>query len=89
MDEALRRFYLSHMTHDELIAKARAHVKRFDGRKPFGAPSEVFTDARVQETALVVLGSRERDDYIEVYVDRQTGDFVTATYHPGSSKKSD
>jgi hypothetical protein len=76
------------MTQEELIAKARAHMKPFDRRNSFGVPSDVFTEARVQEAALVVLGSRQRDDYIEVYVDRQSGDFITATYHPGPSKES-
>lgn len=77
------------MTHDELIAKARAHMKPFDSRKSFGVSSDVFTAARVQETALVILGSTKRDDYIEVYVDRQTGDLITATYHPGPPKDTD
>jgi len=77
------------MTHDELIAKARAHMKPFDSRKSFGVSSDVFTAARVQEAALVILGSTERDDYIEVYVDRQTGGFITATYHPRSPKDGD
>ena len=71
------------MTHDELIAKARAHMKPFDRRDAFGVSSDVFSEARVGEAALVVLGSQERDDYIDVYVDRQTGEFITATYHPG------
>jgi len=75
------------MTHDELIAKARGHMKPFDHRDSFGVSSGVFTEARVRETALVVLGSQQRDDYIEVYVDRQTGEFITATYHPRSQKQ--
>ena len=75
------------MTHQELIAKARAHMKSFDRRNSFGVASEVFIEARVQEAALVVLGSRERDDHIDVYLDRQTGAFITATYHPGAARK--
>ena len=75
------------MTHDDLIAKARLHMKPFDRRNSFGVSSEVFTEARVREAALVVLGSHQRDDYIEVYVDRQTGDFITATYHPGLGRR--
>ena len=63
-------------------------MKPFDRRNSFGVSSDVFTEARVQEAALVVLGSRERDDYIDVYVDRQTGAFITATYHPGRGRKS-
>jgi hypothetical protein len=71
------------MTHDEMIAKARAHMGPFDRRDSFGVSSDVFTEARVREAALVVLGSQKRDDYIDVYVDRLTGEFITATYHPG------
>ena len=76
------------MTHQELIAKARAHMKPFDRRNSFGVSSMAFPEARVQEAALVVLGSRERDDYIDVYLDRRTGAFITATYHPGTGRKS-
>jgi hypothetical protein len=71
------------MTHEELIEKARMHMKPFDRRKSFGASSDAFTQARVVETALVYLGSQQRDDYIEVYLNRETGEFITATYHPG------
>jgi hypothetical protein len=66
------------MTHDELIARARAHLKPLS----FGVSPDVFTEARVRETALVLLGNTERDDYVEVYLDRDTGDFITATYSP-------
>jgi hypothetical protein len=75
------------MTHAELIAKARAHLKPFDRRESFGVSSEVFTEAQVREAAWVVLGSPHRDDYIDVFVDRQTGDFITATYHPGLRRR--
>ncbi len=71
------------MTHDELITKARGHMKALDHRDAFGVSSDVFTEARVREAAIVILGSQERDDYIEVYVDRQTGELITASYHPG------
>ena len=70
------------MTQEALIAKARAHMKPFDRRNSFGVSSDAFTEARVRETALVTLGSRERADYIDVYVDRETGEFITATYVP-------
>jgi hypothetical protein len=74
------------MTHEELIAKARAHMKPFDRRNSFGVSADVFNQARVVETAVVYLGSQERDDYIEVYLNRETGEFITATYHPGASR---
>ena len=62
-------------------------MKPFDRRDSFGVSSEVFTEGRVREAALVVLGSQKRDDYIDVYVDRQTGEFITATYHPGLGRR--
>ena len=61
-------------------------MKPFDRRKSFGVTSGVFNQARVVETALVYLGSQERDDYIEVYLNRETGEFITATYHPSASQ---
>ena len=61
-------------------------MKAFDRTSTFGVSSEVFTEARVQEAALVYLGSKERDDYIEVYLDRETGDLITATYIPRSKQ---
>jgi hypothetical protein len=73
------------MTHDELIAKAREHVKKFDRRNAFGVSSEVFTEARVVEAALVYLGSQKRDDYIKVYINRDTGEFLGAEYNPGDA----
>ena len=62
-------------------------MKQFDRQNSFGVSSDLFTDARIVETALVYLGSKERDDYIEVYLNRETGELVAANYSPGSSKK--
>jgi hypothetical protein len=59
-------------------------MKPFDRRKSFGVASDVFTEGRVVAAALVYLGSQKRDDHIEVYLNRETGEFITATYHPGS-----
>lgn len=74
------------MTHEELIAKARTHLKPLDRRKSFPVSSDSFTEARVVETALVYLGNKNRDDYIEVYLNRESGEFITATYHPPSKE---
>ena len=84
----LRLSGITRMTHEELIAKARAHMKPID-RHSLGVTSDVFTEARVVEAALVYLGSQERDDYIKVFLNRHTGEFIEASYHPGSSKKSE
>jgi hypothetical protein len=74
------------MTHEELIAKARTHLKPFDRRKSFPVSSDSFTEARVVETALVYLGNKINYDHIEVYLNRQSGEFMTASYHPGSKQ---
>ncbi len=75
------------MTHDELIDKAREHMKPFDRRNSFGVSSEVFSQGRVVEAALVYLGSQQRDDYIKVYLNRETGEFIGAEYLPGTRGK--
>jgi hypothetical protein len=75
------------MTQEELISKARYYADRFGKHGAFSAPADVFDEARVVETVLVYLGSQKRDDYVKVLLDRATGEFVTATYHPGSARK--
>ena len=81
----MQRSLSAHMTHEELITKARDYMKAFDRRSTFGVSSEVFSQARVVETALVYLGRRDRDDYIEVYLNRETGELINAAYHPGTA----
>jgi hypothetical protein len=77
------------MTQDELIAKARSYAERFGKSGAFTVPAEVFDQAHVVETVLVYLGSQKRDDYVSVFLNRETGEFVSATYHPGSSKRGE
>ena len=62
-------------------------MKPFDRRNSFGVSSEVFTETRVRQATLVVLGSHKRDDYIKVYVDSETGEFMGATYYPGLGRR--
>jgi hypothetical protein len=69
------------MTHEELIAKAREHAAVFEREAPFVRVSD-FSEARVREAAVITFRSDGRDDCIEVYLDRKTGDFITATYSP-------
>ncbi len=63
-------------------------MKPLDRRNALGVSSDLFKEARIRDAALVTLGSRERDDYIDVYLESQTGQFITATYHRHSSRKS-
>jgi hypothetical protein len=70
------------MTHDELIAKAREHAAVFERGAPLPARVAEFTRTRVREAVLIYFGSDGRDDYIEILLDRETGDFITASYSP-------
>ena len=70
------------MTHDELIAKAREHAAVFERGAALPARVTEFARTRVRETVLIYFGSDDRDDYIEILLDRETGDFVTASYSP-------
>jgi hypothetical protein len=73
------------MTHHELIAKAREHATAFERGSPFAVRVSEFSKTRVREAAIICFGSDERDDYIEIYLERDTGGFITALYSPGSS----
>jgi hypothetical protein len=70
------------MTHDELIAKAREHAADFERGGTFPARVGEFARTRVRETALVYFGSNDRDDYIQILLDRENGDFISAEYSP-------
>jgi hypothetical protein len=79
------------MTHDDLIAKAREHATVFERGGPLPARVAEFARTRVRETVLITFGSNDRDDFIEMLLDRENGDFITASYsppsHAGGSKK--
>ena len=74
------------MTHEELVTKVRKHMTPFDQQNSYGVSLKDFTDARVAETARVFLRRPQREDCLEVHVDRDTGDFIMAIYHPGGSE---
>jgi hypothetical protein len=70
------------MSHDELIAKAREHAEVFERGGDFSVRVAELPRTRVRETVLISFGSTDRDDVIEILLDAQSGDFVTATYAP-------
>ncbi len=70
------------MNHDELIAKAREHAEAFERGSAFLTKVAEFARTRVRETALICFGSNDRDDYIEILLDRETVEFITASYSP-------
>ena len=70
------------MTHEQLIAKARQHAAVFERGMPYSARISDFDRITVRETVIVRFDSNNRDDHIKIYLDRATGDFVTAEYVP-------
>lgn len=70
------------MSHDELIAKAREHAKAFENGEAFPVRVADLPMSRVVPAVRIIFGSKERDDYIEVLLDSESGDFITASYRP-------
>ena len=70
------------MTNEELIRKAREHLRAIEHPKSFGAPSDAYDEARVVQTTLIYFGSQKRSDYIEVILNSETGDIISIVYHP-------
>jgi hypothetical protein len=70
------------VSHDELIAKARAHAEAFERGGEFPVRVADLPRARVIEAALIYFGSNDGDDVIEVLLDSKSGDFITARYSP-------
>ena len=70
------------MTDEELIQKAREHLKAIERPDSFGAPSDAYDQSRVVQTTLIYFGSQTRSDYIEVVMNSETGDFISSVYHP-------
>ncbi len=75
------------MTHEQLIAKAREHAVAFErGGIPFDARVGDFDRVTVRETVLVRFDSSSREDKFNFYLDRATGDFLSAEYVPSADK---
>ena len=75
------------MTHDDLIAKAREHLEPFERMDESHVRVAEFPDVRVRETVVVSFSRSDRDDRMEVCLDRETGEFVGATYTPPKSER--
>ena len=75
------------MTHDELIAKAREFAEPFERMGEFPVRIAEFPEVRIQETVVVSFSRSEREDRIEVCLDPETGEFVSATYTPPKSRQ--
>ena len=70
------------MTHEELIKKAREHIRAIERPNSFGAPFEAYDETRVVETTLIYFGNQKRSDYIEVVLNSEAGDPISVVYNP-------
>jgi hypothetical protein len=75
------------MTHDELIVKAREYLEPFERMDECRVLVAEFPDVRVRETVLVCFSRSDRDDKMEVCLDRETGEPLGATYTPPKSQR--
>ena len=71
-----------------MIAKAREHAAVFERGVPFDARVGDFADVTVREAVIVHFHSDAREDHLKIYLDRDSGDFITAEYSPPPTKDS-
>jgi hypothetical protein len=74
------------MSTAELIAKAREQVRDFydsirNTERGFAHP-DTLTNVRVRETVTICLTDDAQSSSAEVCLDRESGDFVSATFTP-------
>jgi len=74
------------MTHDDLIAMARKHLKAIGDRSEHGVALERLPKARVQDAAVVYFEGDEHDGRMEVYLERESGEFIMMTVIPPKEK---
>ena len=82
----VRRDTNSAMTTSELIAKAREHAAAFESGMPFEVRVSDFADVTARDAVIVHFHSDAREDRIKIYLDKDSGDFITAKYSLPPSK---
>jgi hypothetical protein len=74
------------MSNEELIAKAREQVRDFyediKGTEPGFPHPDTLTNARVRQTVTIYFTDGSGRSSAEVALDRETGEFVGATFSP-------
>ena len=75
------------MTTDKLIAEARKHAKSFGDRGRAGVTLEMVPKVRVLDAVVVHFESDEHEGKIEIFLERETGKFISATLVPKERKK--
>jgi hypothetical protein len=77
----------SHMKQEELIAKAREYVGGFEKNSTdLGVSVALLPKVRLRDAVVVYFESSEHDGKIEVYLDKESGEFITATFVPVKGK---
>lgn len=71
------------MEHQELIAKAKPHVASTRPREGPRLSAADFPRVKVRETAMVCFESDERPDRVFVFLDHESGDYITIMYSGG------
>ena len=77
------------MTHDELIARAREHMKPFERMEAEIPPLDQYSAVRVRDTVMIYFSRAGADDGFEICLDRATGEVVGARYMPKPTQKSE
>jgi hypothetical protein len=76
------------MTHEQLIATAREHARDFSDPSAFPITLDALPKVRVLDAAVVYFESPDHDGKIEVFLEKETGRFITATLIPQKAKPS-
>jgi hypothetical protein len=72
------------MTDDELIAKAKKMAEHFAQTNAEQATVARFTDVQVRTAALIKFREPgNKKQALDVYLDRDTGEFITASFSLG------
>ena len=76
------------MTRDKLIAIAREQAKGFADVNEFPVTLDMLPKVRVLDATVVYFESDQHDGKIEVFLERESGKFITATLIPSKAKPS-
>ena len=76
------------MTDEALIAEAMKLAKSFGADATAGVTLEMLPKVRAVDAVVVYFESDEHDGKIEVFLEKVSGKFITATLVPRKPKKS-
>ena len=77
------------MTHEELIEKAKSHLSSITPASGGPLSPADFLQARVQDVAMISFRSETRPDRVYVFLERDTGQYVTIMYTKGFRGQSE